>query len=186
MFTRAPAGAPPATPPTWPQVQALPHSHIPPPTPACTPIHYTPPAYPPVPENIYQPTPHTAYGWGGRQRRTGGQGRGGRTRNGGQSYVSTTTATLPYGGTRPAANMTVRKNSTPNPNKNYNNWNKYFSCVYDIPSWHNSATCDNHKSGHQTGCTRANAEQYTVIGYYVSRREIQKLNLPVNPGIHRA
>ena len=34
MFTRAPAGAPPANPPTWPHVQAPPHSHIPPPPPA--------------------------------------------------------------------------------------------------------------------------------------------------------
>ena len=186
MFTREPAGVPPATPPTWPHVQAPPHSHIPLPPPACTPIPYAPTSYPPVLLNIYQPTPHTAYGRGSIQRRTGGQGRGGRTRNGRQSYAPTATAPPPYGGTRPSANMTGRTYSTPNPNKNYNNQNMCFSCGYDIPSWHTSATCDNRKPGHQTGCTRANAEQYTAVGHYVSRREIHKVNLPVNPGIHQA
>ena len=38
MFTRASDGAPPATPPTWPHVQAPPHAHIPLPPPAYTPI----------------------------------------------------------------------------------------------------------------------------------------------------
>ena len=95
MFTRAPAGAPPATPPMWPHVKAPPHSHIRPPPPVYTTIPYTPPAYPPVPANIYQPTPHTAYGQGGRQRRTGVQGRGGQTRNGGKSYAPTTTSPPP-------------------------------------------------------------------------------------------
>ena len=38
MFTRAPAGAPPATLPTWLHVQSPQHSHIPPPPPAYTPI----------------------------------------------------------------------------------------------------------------------------------------------------
>ena len=42
MFTRSPACALPATPPTWPHVQAPPHSHITPPPPACTPIPYAP------------------------------------------------------------------------------------------------------------------------------------------------
>ena len=61
-----------------------------------------------------------------------------------------------------------------------------FSCGYDIPSWHTSATCDNSKPGHQTGCTRANAEQYTSIGNYVIRMEIHKVKLPVNSGIRQA
>ena len=60
MFTRAPAVAPPVNPPTWPHVQAPPHSQITPPPPACTPIHYAPTAYSTVPPKIYQPTPHTA------------------------------------------------------------------------------------------------------------------------------
>ena len=72
MFTRAPAGAPPTTPPMWQHVQAPPHAHIPPPPPANTTIPYAPPAYPPVSASIYQPTPHTAYRRGGRQRCTGG------------------------------------------------------------------------------------------------------------------
>ena len=186
MFTRAPSGAPPATPSTWTHVQAPPHSHIPPPPPACTPIPYAPTAYPPVPPNIYQPTPHTAYGRGGRQRRTVSQGRGSRTRNRVQSYAPTATEPPPYGGTRPAANITGRTNSTPNPHKNYNTWKICFSCGYDIPSWYTSATCDNHKPGHQTGCAWSNAEQYIAVGHYVSRRAIHKVNLPVNPGIHQA
>ena len=53
MFTRAPAGSPPAIPPTWPHVQAPPHSHIPTPPPACTPIPYAPRVHPPVPPKIY-------------------------------------------------------------------------------------------------------------------------------------
>ena len=157
MFTRAPSGTPPATPQTWPYVQAPPYSHIPPPPPAYTPIHYAPPAYPPVPLIIYQPTPHTAYGRGVRQRCTGGRGRGGQTRNGGKDYAPTAAAPPPYGGTIPTANITGRSTSPPNPNKKYNNWNMSFSCGYDIPSWHTSATCDNRKPGHQTGCTWANA-----------------------------
>ena len=87
MITRSPVGAPPANPPTWPHVQASPHSQIPPPPPACKPIPYAPTAYPPVWPNIYQPTPHTTYGHGGRQRRTCGRGRGGRTRNEGKSTL---------------------------------------------------------------------------------------------------
>ena len=186
IFTRAPAGAPPANPPTWPHVQAPPHSHITPLTPAYAPIPYAPTAYPMVPLNIYQPTQQTIYRRGGRKWRTGGRGRGGRTCNGGQSYAPTATAPQPYVGRRPAANMNGRTNSTPNPNKNYNNWNMCFSCGYDIPSWHTSATCENRKHGHQTGCTHTNAEQYTALCYYVSRRAINKVNLPVNPGIHQA
>ena len=171
MFTRAPAGATPATPPTWPLVQAPPYSQIPYPLPDCTPIPYATTAYPPVPPNIYQPTPHTSYGRGGRQHHTGGPGRGVRTLNRGLSYAPMATVTPTYGGTRTAANMTGRTNSTPNPKKNYNNCNMCFSCGYDILSWHTSATCDNRKPVHQTGCTQANAEQYTTIGNYVSRRE---------------
>ena len=186
MFTIAPAGAPPANPPTWPHVRAPPHPHIPSPPPAFTPIPYAPIAYPRVPPNIYQPTQHTTYGRVGRQRRNGGLGRCGRTRNGGQSYAPTATAPPLYGRMRQAENMNGRTNSTPNPNKNYNNWNMSFPCGYDIPSWHTSATCDNHKQGHQTGCTQDNAEQYTAVGNYVSRRAIHKLKLPVNLGIHQA
>ena len=72
IFTGAPAGSPPTTPPTWLHMQAPPHSHIPPPPPACTPIPTAPTPYPPFPPNIYQPTPHTAYGRVVRQRHTGG------------------------------------------------------------------------------------------------------------------
>ena len=146
MFKRAPAGAPLATPPMWPHVQAPPHSHIPPLPPAYTPIPYAPTAYPPVPLNIYQPTPHSAYGRGGRQRRTRGQGRGGQTRNGGQSYAPMSTAPPPYGGTRPASNMTGRTNSTTNPNKNYNNWNM---CVF-VWIWHHELAHQRHLRQSQT------------------------------------
>ena len=110
----------------------------------------------------------------------------GRTCNGGKSYTTTSITPPLYGGTRPAANMNGRTNSTPNPNKNYKNWNMCFSCGYDIPSWHTSATCDNRKQGHQTGCTRENAEQYTAVGNYIRRRAIHKGNLPVKPGINQA
>ena len=117
MFTRAPAVAPPATPPTCPHVQAPPHSHIPLPPPAFTLIPYKPPEYPPVPANIYQKTPYTAYGWGGRQWRTVSQGRGGRRRNEGKSYAPTAPAPPPYGGTIPAANTNSRKTPHPTPTK---------------------------------------------------------------------
>ena len=61
-----------------------------------------------------------------------------------------------------------------------------FSCGYDVPIWHTSAICENSKKEHQTGCTQANAEQYTAIGHYVKRRVIHRVNLPVNPEIHQA
>ena len=60
----------------------------------------------------------------------------------------------------------------------------FFSCGYDVLSWHTSATCDNRKQGDQTDCNRANAEQYIAVGNYVSRRAIHKVKLPVNLGIY--
>ena len=129
------------------------------------------------------------YGRGGGRRRPGTRGRGGRSRGGGQGghgYGPPTAAPPPYAGAIPPAPTWRGGTSTPNPNKQYNNWNMFYLCGYDVPIWHTSATCDNRKHGHQVGCTRANVEQYTTRGHYVSTKVAHKVNLPVNPGIHQA
>ena len=148
-----------------------------------------PPPYTKVPTTIYQPAPPVAYGRGGGRRRPGTRGQGGRSRGGGRvgrGYGPPTAAPPPYAGAILPAPARRGGTSTPNPNKQYNNWNMCYSCGYDVPIWHTSATCDNRKHGHQVGCTRANAEQYTTGRHYVSTKGAHKINLPVNPGIHQA
>ena len=81
----------------------------------------------------------------------------------------------------PAPSSTSRLRSTPNPNKFFNNWNYCFSCGYDIPYWHTSATCNNKKRNHQPGCTRQNVAQYEAMGHQCSKVGIHKTILPVNP-----
>ena len=103
-----------------------------------------------------------------------------------RGYGPPTAAPPPYVGAIPPAPTRRGGTPTPNPNKQYNNWNMCYSCGYDLPIWHTSATCDNRKHGHQVGCTRANAEQYTTGGHYVSTKGAHKVNLPVNPDIHQA
>ena len=108
----------------------------------------------------------------GRCRLVNGCRGGGLGRRG---YGPLAAAAPPYVGTIPPAPTRRGGTSTPNSNKQYNNWNMCFSCGYDIPIWHTSATCDNRKPGHQVGCNRSNAEQYTTVGHYVSTKGAHKV-----------
>jgi hypothetical protein len=82
----------------------------------------------------------------------------------------------------PPPNYTpTNRRSVPNPNKWYNNHNYCYSCGYDVPIWHTSATCNDRKPHHQEGCTRANVGAYKAAGHYVSDRNVHKTIMPSNP-----
>jgi hypothetical protein len=74
----------------------------------------------------------------------------------------------------------------PNPNKYFNNHNYCYSCGYDVPLWHTSATCNDRKPHHQEGCTRANVAAYKAAGHLVSDRNSHKIIMPINPGPQQA
>ena len=110
------------------------------------------------------------------------RGRGGR---GGRNYIYTEAAPLaitaaPQAGIPPAPANNSRNNQ-PNPNKWYNNHNYCYSCGYDVPIWHTSATCNARKHHHQEGCTRANKAAYKAAGHYCSERNVHKVIMPTNP-----
>ena len=79
-----------------------------------------------------------------------------------------------------------RASSPPNPNKRFNNHNYCYSCGFDIPIWHTSATCPAPNAHHQAGCTRENVAQYASLGHQVSRKAVHKTIMPVNPLPHLA
>jgi len=85
-----------------------------------------------------------------------------------------------------AAGTANRRNSPLNPNKRFNNLNYCYSCGFDVPIWHTSATCPTPNSHHQPGCTRDNVAQYAAMGYHVSRRAAHKTIMPTNPLPHLA
>ena len=154
-------GMPPPVPPT-PVPQAA-YAAIPPPAPA---------AYQPA--TAYQPA--QAYvppigGGGGRACRGEGSG-GGRGGQPGQPRCNQDQNRAEYGVAPPAAGgaqpavqaaTTGQKNYT----KYFNNWNMCFSCGFDVPGWHTSATCLAvcRKDGHQEGCNRQNYAQYAAQGH---------------------
>ena len=71
--------------------------------------------------------------------------------------------------------------NAPNPQKYYANNNYCFSCGYDVPRWHTSATCNNRKRGHQIGCNKHNVAQYEAMGHQCSRIGKHKTIMPTNP-----
>jgi hypothetical protein len=77
-------------------------------------------------------------------------------------------------------------NAPPNPNKWFNNHNYCYSCGYDVPIWHTSATCNTRKRDHQEGCTRQNVAQYEAAGHACSRVAIHKTVMPTNPTLEQA
>jgi hypothetical protein len=79
-----------------------------------------------------------------------------------------------------------RRSSPPNPNKRFNNHNYCYSCGFDVPVWHTSATCPTPNAHHQPNCTRNNVAQYAALGHYVSRRAAHKTVMPANPLPHLA
>ena len=78
------------------------------------------------------------------------------------------------------------RGSPPNPNKQFNNHNYCYSCGFDVPAWHTSATCPTPNAHHQAGCTRENVAQYAAAGHNVSRRAVHKTVMPINPPPHLA
>lgn len=88
--------------------------------------------------------------------------------------------------TAPLAAPTNGRAAPMNYNKHFNNQNYCFSCGYDVAIWHTSATCNNPRANHQTGCTRQNVAQFEALGHLVSKRGIHKTIMPVNPSPNQA
>ena len=90
------------------------------------------------------------------------------------------------GGPQPAgqATATGQKNYT----KHFNNWNICFSCGFDVPNWHTSATCPAvcRKDGHQEGYDCQNYAQYAAQGHKVGMKRAHKNILPTNPQAYQA
>ena len=58
-----------------------------------------------------------------------------------------------------------------NPYKKWNNWNACYSCGFDVPKWHTSATCpwECRKDHHQEVYTRDKYEEYVQAGWAPSK-----------------
>ena len=72
--------------------------------------------------------------------------------------------------------------------KYYNNMNMCFSCGFDVPCWHTSATCPQEcrRVGHQEKCTRENYKSYVQAGHNVRLQKEDAYIMPTNPGPHQA
>ena len=175
--------AQPVQPMAWPHIQPVMPTQ-PAPAPAAYNAYVPPPATVAVPQ--YQPPR-------GRNRKK----RGNNPRN--NQYPGQATAPTPYapaptaGGTIPPFNGggSANNNNKPafsNMVKHYNNWNMCYSCGWDVPSWHTSATCNNpnKRRGHTALCDRTNAEEYIKQSYPVCRIAMHKKQLPTNPGPEQA
>ena len=151
---------------------------------------FVPPAYqPPAP---YQPPQQ--YQPEGTRRATRGRGRGRNPRN--PRRPGPATAPAPFapaqgpdgaGGIPPfrrgAAAANNNRPAFSNKVKFYNNWNMCYTCGFDVPNWHTSATCDNpeKREGHTARCTRQTCEAYIASGYPVCKVAKHKDQLPINP-----
>ena len=177
MFTR---GGPPALGSGWPATTAA--------------------APPGIPQYIQPAVPYD-YGTGrGGARRRGGS-RNGRGRGGGRGGGRGAGAP---GAIPPPAGANVQAGAIPPPagggaaagrggyqsnrGKWYNNWNYCYSCGYDVPHWHTSASCPEtyRKSGHQVGCTREMVDGYLAAGHRPSKVARHKDQLPANPQANQA
>ena len=120
---------------------------------------------------------------GGRDNSYHGRGgRGGRNNYTASAPLAITVAPLARAAPAPALSNTQRSaHGQPNPNKWYNNHNYCYSCGYDVPIWHTSATCNDCKYHHQEGCTRANKAAYKSQGHFCSERNVHKIIMPTNP-----
>jgi hypothetical protein len=146
----------------------------------------TPTAARPAPNtpNYYAPTTPTTPNYfcnrGGRNNSY--RGRGGR---GNRNPYTVTTPLASNAMPAPRAISSIppahNQRSQPNPNKWYNNHNYCYSCGYDVPIWHTSATCNNRKHHHHEGCNRANKEAYKAAGHVCSECNMHKVIMPTNP-----
>ena len=159
-----------------------------PPSATYTPLINPPPRttqYPPA----FAPSQYNAYGRGGTGRRPM---RGGRSGRGRYAYPIAapplpSTGNIPPPGPNLHGTYTPnRGNTSPNPQKWYNNWNYCYTCGFDIKQGHTSATCAYPNTHHQPTCTRTNVDQYAPLGHRPSFRARHKINLPINPGPHQA
>ena len=62
--------------------------------------------------------------------------------------------------------------------KHFSNQNVCFSCGFNIKDWHNSATCNNRKPGHQEGFTRSNYQEYERANHQFCRKAMHKTMYP--------
>ena len=138
------------------------------------------PAYPPAYGN-YQRN----YGRGNGGRYTQGS-RGGYRGNRGRGGRNNYTPTPPAADGIPPAPATGSRNNPPNRNKWYNNMNYCYSCGYDVPIWHTSATCNYRNHHHQEGCTRENVAAYKAAGHATSDRNQFRTIMPTQPTAEQA
>lgn len=140
----------------------------------------TPPAVVPVHSHAAPPpAPANQTPWTTQYRR--GRGNGRRMGRNNYSAPPPIGAASAIAGIPPPNYTPTNRRSVPNPNKWYNNHNYCYSCGYDVPIWHTSATCNDRKPHHQEGCTRANVGAYKAAGHYVSDRNVHKTIMPSNP-----
>jgi hypothetical protein len=138
------------------------------------------PAYPPAYGN-YQRN----YGRGNGGRYTQGS-RGGYRGNRGRGGRNNYTPTPPAADGILPAPATGSRNNPPNRNKWYNNMNYCYSCGYDVPIWHTSATCNYRNHHHQEGCTRENVAAYKAAGHATSDRNQFRTIMPTQPTAEQA
>ncbi len=138
---------------------------------------------------------NTERGRGGRQR--GGRGRSRSSSQGGgrgrgafaHQFPGVVGGVPPFVKGPPAAvvpptgtwrNEPFQSNTT----KIYANWNVCWPCGFDVEDVHTSATCPTHwhKTNHQVGFTRGNAQQWINQGYLPCTKGMHKNRLPKQPG----
>ena len=158
------------------------------------------PSYVPInPPTYYQNNP--AYGRGGRGGRGRGRGRArGRGRRARTPYnyppaaptYAVPHAPAPYGTIPPPPGQPMAQAPRPaaysNVTKYFNNWNVCCTCEWDVPAWHTSQSCPYKTSNtqHNDGVTRANAKQYIMAGWYISKKGKHKTTLPATPHPNQA
>ncbi len=123
--------------------------------------HYSPGGFPPTPGmgGVFPPTyampPHAG--------------------DGGNLYNL-----APHGGYNPQGGM-PQQERPPYSNlvKKFANWNACYTCGYDVPDGHTSATCQaQHKLGHDVYFTRQNAQQYIDAGQNCSTHNRHTTQFP--------
>ena len=60
--------------------------------------------------------------------------------------------------------------------KKWNNWNACYSCGFDVPKWHTSATCpiECRKADHQEAYTRGKYKEYVAAGWSPIKAKMHK------------
>ena len=182
---------PPPSPAAYAAAVQQPYAVPPPPTVNTGYAYAATPGVPPPPPLPFIALPGFS---GGRGRGRGGRGRGqrgrGRNRSGGAGFQPNPPAYYQqgqhYGGVPPPAGGGGGRGgfraNPPNEYKRWNNWNACYSCGFDVPGWHTSATCPGpRKDGHHDGYDRKNSKEYIDAGHAPSTRASHKKYLPI-PG----